>query len=177
MERQDKINALMDLIKSSDVDLGLDSTYTLEQFESDFDDASSVEEKRKVLEKALDNFADVSNPEVKETFLKFRNELEDYRLEMKKEADASCNMGIESGSFELYKCIKSIDNFVEGMTYYVKIDDVRGKYTEALGETPDAIKEYISNIKPLIWIISDNGIGTLKTKNVFLDNFSDYFQK
>jgi methionine synthase II (cobalamin-independent) len=96
---------------------------------------------------------------------------------MKKEADASCNMGIESGSFELYKCIKSIDNFVEGMTYYVKIDDVKSKYTEALGETPDAIKEYVSNIKPLIWIISDDGIGTLKTKNVFLENFSDYFQK
>ena len=176
MERQDKINALMDLIKSSDVDLGLDSTYTLEQFESDFDGVDSIEDKNKVLEKALDNF-DVFNPEVKETFLKFRNELEDYRLEMKKEADASCNMGIESGSFELYKCIKSIDNFVEGMTYYVKIDDVKSKYTEALGETPDAIKEYVSNIKPLIWIISDDGIGTLKTKNVFLENFSDYFQK
>jgi hypothetical protein len=176
MERQDKINALMDLIKSSDVDLGLDSTYTLEQFESDFDVADSIDDKNKVLEKALDNF-DVFDPEVKETLLKFRNEIKDYQLEMKKEEDLSCNKDIESGSCELYKCIKSINNFVEGMTYYVKIDDVRGKYTEALGETPDAIREYISNIKPLIWIISDNGIGTLKTKNVFLDNFSDYFQK
>jgi hypothetical protein len=176
MERQDKLNALMDLIKSSDVDLGLDSTYTLEQFESDFDVADSIDDKNKVLEKALDNF-DVFDPEVKETLLKFRNEIKDYQLEMKKEEDLSCNRDIESGSCELYKCIKSINNFVEGMTYYVKIDDVRGKYTEALGETPDAIKEYISNIKPLIWIISDNGIGTLKTKNVFLENFSDYFQK
>jgi methionine synthase II (cobalamin-independent) len=176
MERQDKLNRLMDLIKSSDVDLGLDSSYTLEQFESDFDGADSIEDKNKVLEKALDNF-DVTDSEVRETFLKFRNEIKDYQLEMKKEADASCNMGIESGSFELYKCIKSIDNFIEGMTYYVKIDDVKSKYTEALGETPDAIKEYVSNIKPLIWIISDDGIGTLKTKNVFLENFSDYFQK
>lgn len=176
MERQEKINALMDLIKSSDVELGLDSTYTLEQFESDFDGADSIEDKNKVLEKALDNF-DVTDSEVRETFLKFRNEIKDYQLEMKKEEDLSCNKDIESGSCELYKCIKSINNFVEGYNYYVKIDDVRGKYTEALGETPDAIKEYISNIKPLIWIISDNGIGTLKTKNVFLDNFSDYFQK
>ena len=176
MERQEKINALMDLIKSSDVELGLDSTYTLEQFESDFDGADSIEDKNKVLEKALDNF-DVTDSEVRETLLKFRNEIKDYQLEMKKEEDLSCNRDIDSGSCELYKCIKSINNFVEGMTYYVKIDDVRGKYTEALGETPDDIKEYISNIKPLIWIISDNGIGTLKTKNVFLDNFSDYFQK
>ena len=176
MERQDKINSLMDLIKSSDIDLGLDSTYTLEQFESDFDGADSIEDKNKVLEKALDNF-DVTDSEVRETLLKFRNEIKDYQLEMKKEEDLSCNRDIDSGSCELYKCIKSINNFVEDYNYYVKIDDVRGKYTEALGETPDAIKEYISNIKPLIWIISDNGIGTLKTKNVFLDNFSDYFQK
>jgi methionine synthase II (cobalamin-independent) len=170
MERQDKINRLMDLIKSSDVDLGLDSSYTLEQFESDFDGADSIEDKNKVLEKALDNFADVNEPEVKETFLKFRNHLEDYRLEMKKEVDASCNSDIESGSCELYKCIKSVDNFVEGYNYYVKIDDVRTKYIEALGEIPGAIKEYISNIKSLIWIISDNGIGTLKTKNIFTGN-------
>ena len=176
MERQDKINGLMNLIKSSDVDLGLDSSYTLEQFESDFDGADSIEDKNKVLEKALDNF-DVTDSEVRETFLKFRNEIKDYQLEMKKEEDLSCNRDIESGSCELYKCIKSINNFVEGYSYYVKIDDVRSKYTEALGGTPDAIKEYISNIKPLIWIISDNGIGTLKTKNVFLDNFPDYFQK
>ena len=176
MERQEKINALMDLIKSSDVELGLDSTYTLEQFESDFDGADSIDDKNKVLEKALDNF-DVTDPEVKETLLKFRNEIKDYQLEMKKEADLSCNKDIESGSCELYKCIKSINNFVEDYNYYVKIDDVRGKYTEALGETPDAIKEYISNIKPLIWIISDNGIGTLKMKNIFKENFSDYFKK
>ena len=151
MERQEKVNELTDFIKSHDVDLGLDPTYTLEQFESDFDLADSIEDKNKVLEKGLDNF-DVFTPGVKETFLKFRNEIKDYQLEIMKETDLSCNKDIDSGSCELYKCIKPINNFVEGMTYYVKIDE------------------------PLIWIISD-GIDTLKTKNVFLDNFSDYFQK
>lgn len=150
--------------------------YTIEQFELDFDEASSYEQKNEVILRSLD-LLDIKDIEVKETILKFRSEIKDYQLEMKKEADVSCNKDIESGSCELYKCIKSINNFVEGYNYYVKIDDVRTKYIEALGETPDAIKEYVSNIKPLIWIISDDGIGTLKTKNVFSDNFSDYFQK
>ena len=150
--------------------------YTIEQFESDFEEASTYDQKNDVILRSLD-LLDVKDIEVKETILKLRSELKDYQLEMKKEDDASCNMGIESGSFELYKCIKSIDNFVEGMTYYVKIDDVKSKYMDALGETPEAIKEYVSNIKPLIWIISDNGIGTLKMKNIFTENFSDYFKK
>ena len=150
--------------------------YTIEQFESDFEEASTYDQKNDVILRSLD-LLDVKDIDVKETILKLRSELKDYQLEMKKEDDASCNMGIESGSFELYKCIKSIDNFVEGMTYYVKIDDVKSKYMDALGEIPEAIKEYVSNIKPLIWIISDNGIGTLKMKNIFTENFSDYFKK
>jgi hypothetical protein len=150
--------------------------YTIEQFESDFEEASTYDQKNDVILRSLD-LMDIKDIEVTETILKLRNELKDYQLEMNKEEDASCNSGIESGSFELYKCIKSINNFVEGYSYYVKIDDVKSKYTDALGEVPEAIKEYVSNIKPLIWIISDNGIGTLKTKNIFLESFSDYFQK
>jgi len=150
--------------------------YTIEQFELDFDEASSYEQKNEVILRSLD-LLDIKDIEVKETILKFRSEIKDYQLEMNKEEDASCNSDIESGSCELYKCIKSVDNFVEGYNYYVKIDDVRTKYIEALGEIPGAIKEYISNIKPLICIISDGGIGTLKTKNIFTEKFSDYFQK
>jgi len=150
--------------------------YTIEQFELDFDEASTYEQKNEVILRSLD-LLDIKDIDVKETILKLRNELKDYQLEMNKEEDVSCNRDIESGSCELYKCIKSIDNLLEGYNYYVKIDDVKSKYTEALGDIPESIKEYIDSIKPLIWIISDNGIGTLKTKNVFTENFSDYFQK
>ena len=150
--------------------------YTIEQFESDFEEASSYEQKNEVILRSLD-LLDIRDIEVREVILKLRYELKDYQLEMNKEMDASCDRDIESGLCELYKCVKSFDSFVEGMTYYVNIDDVKSKYIEALGEIPDAIKEYVDNIKPLIWIISDNGIGTLKVKNVFTENFSDYFQK
>jgi methionine synthase II (cobalamin-independent) len=150
--------------------------YTIDQFESDFEEASSYDQKNEVILRSLD-LLDIRDIEVREVILKLRYELKDYQLEMNKEEDVSCNRDIESGSCELYKCIKSIDNLLEGYSYYVKIDDVKSKYTEALGDIPESIKEYIDSIKPLIWIISDNGIGTLKTKNVFLENFSDYFQK
>jgi hypothetical protein len=150
--------------------------YTIDQFESDFEEASSYDQKNEVILRSLD-LLDIRDIEVREVILKLRYELKDYQLEMNKEEDVSCNRDIESGSCELYKCIKSIDNLLEGYNYYVKIDDVKSKYTEALGDIPESIKEYIDSIKPLIWIISDNGIGTLKTKNVFTENFSDYFQK
>lgn len=150
--------------------------YTIDQFESDFEEASSYDQKNEVILRSLD-LLDIRDIEVREVILKLRYELKDYQLEMNKEEDVSCNRDIEAGSCELYKCIKSISNFVEGYSYYVKIDDVKSKYTEALGDIPESIKEYIDSIKPLIWIISDNGIGTLKTKNVFTENFSDYFQK
>ena len=157
-------------------DVELDSVYTLEQFESYFDLADNLVDKNNVISKAIDNL-DLSSLEVKKALLRFHIEVKYYKLEMNKEMDATCNRDIESGSFELYKCIKSIDNYVEGFSYYVKVDDVKSKYTEALGEVPDSMKEYIDSIKPLTWIISDNGIGTLKTKNIFLEKFSNYFQK
>ena len=42
--------------------------------------------------------------------------------------------------------------------------------------TPSKIKEYILGLKDLIWIVTDNGIGTLKKKNLITDfDFSKHF--
>ena len=38
------------------------------------------------------------------------------------------------------------------------------------------IKDYISSIKPITWVVNDNGMGTLKTKILFSGNLSDYFK-
>jgi hypothetical protein len=52
--------------------------YTVEQFEIDFDNSYSLESKREVLEKALDTF-DVSDSEIKETLLKYKESLKDLQ--------------------------------------------------------------------------------------------------
>ena len=65
--------------------------------------------------------------------------------------------------------------------YYVKIDDLAKQYQDAEGEIPEAIAEYVSKIKPLIWIVTDNGIGTLKSRDLFIEEvygkFDEHFTK
>ena len=46
-----------------------------------------------------------------------------------------------------------------------------------IGETNSTIQNMIDSIKPIYYIVVDDGIGTLKRKNIFSNNvdFSDYF--
>jgi hypothetical protein len=83
---------------------------------------------------------------------------------------------------ELDNCTKSVNEFVEGSNYYVQIDDVKSKYIESFENSyfyiSDAIKAYVEDIKPLIWIVTDNGIGSLKYKVLVTNsNFSEHFTK
>ena len=48
-----------------------------------------------------------------------------------------------------------------------------------IGETNSIIQNMIDSIKPIYYIVVDDGIGTLKRKNILSKNvdFSDYFIK
>lgn len=137
-----------------------------------------------IIEQMLDSKEiDFENEEVKESIREYRNQLEDYRNDFKIEQDKTCSEWIESGKCDIYLCKKDVDNlFVTGNRYYVRIDDTKSQYINNLSEVMDKLKpeviEKINSIKPLIWVIRDNGIGTLKEKNIFIfDNFKDYFEK
>ena len=158
--------------------------YTIEQFKADFDDIESIEGKQEILNKLLDSDIDFSDSDIKESLIEYKEKISDLKVIREVEEDFSINSKIESGDFELYTCIKSVVvnfcNYSEGSNYYVSIDDVKSKLVAIEGvEIPDAIKDYVKNIKPLIWIVNDNGIGTLKRKNIFLKDFdfSEYFTK
>lgn len=165
-----------------------ETEYTLDQFELDFEDASNLEIKREVLSKALDNF-DCSDPIVMETLSKYREELKDLKSDMDIEEDARCNKDIDSGVLELYTCIKEVNEFVVGQNYYVKTDSFSKSLGDKWSETGSAdILAKILSMKPLIWIYTDNGIGTLKRKSIFIDvtngemkdateSFSEHFVK
>jgi hypothetical protein len=149
--------------------------YTIEKFVEDFEDAQSPDAKQEVLLKLLDSDVDVV--EHKELLKEYKEQIQDIREQLNIEADAVINIEIEQGFMKLYTCTKSVGNYIEGSNYYVKIDDVKSKYTESFeGDVPDAIKDYFNSIKPLIWIVSDNGIGTLKYKRLVTDfDFSEHF--
>lgn len=157
--------------------------YTIEQFEIDFENSYTVESKREVLEKALDTF-DFSDSDIKEIILKYKDDLKDLQTEMKVEEDLKCKSDIENGVAQLYTCLKDYDglglSLSSGSNYYIHYDDVKNRYVPKGSEEdiPDFIKEYASNLKPLVSIYLDNGIGTLKYRSLFLEvDFENYFKK
>lgn len=161
--------------------------YTLEQFELDMENAS-IDQMDGFLTKAVDCF-DVSDPIVRETLLKYKEDLQDIREQMDLESDADISKGIEKGKFKLYKCIKDISWYNVGQNYYVHIDNpadfLSQKTISEVAGISDEASKYISSIAPLAWIVKDRGLGTLKKKYMFgltqsskgIDaDFSEYFE-
>jgi hypothetical protein len=156
-------------------------SYTLDIFEQEFNEAQSESAKQDVLNKLLDSDIDFTIPENKERMVEYRAQLQDYRQELKIQDDYLINLELEMfpGKWQLYTCIKDVNVCTTGNNYYVKIDDMAKEYRDA--EVPEAIADYISKIKPIIWIVTDNGIGTLKSRNLFAEEiygkFDDHFTK
>jgi hypothetical protein len=152
--------------------------YTLDTFEQEFSDAQSEKEKQDFFNKLLDSDVDFTIPENKERMVEYHTQLQDYRQELQIEEDNQINLELEMfpGKWQLYTCIKDINVCTSGKNYYVKIDDMSKQYQN--DEIPEygfdalAILAYISKMKPLIWIVTDDGIGTLKSKHLFTDMYS-----
>ena len=156
------------------------SKYTFEKFKEDFENANTPEGKQNALYNLLDSDIDVR--EYKDDIKEYRAQLQDLKNEMGVEEDASINAGIENGTFKLYECIEDFDQYKKGNRYYAKVDPIKERYTSALVgdgskyEVPAKIQEYINGLKDLIWIVTDEGIGTLKKKNLVRDfDFSKHF--
>jgi hypothetical protein len=176
--------------------------YTVEQFELDMENASSLSNKREVLEKALDSL----NPayidkDFKEALLKHKDELKDLKESMDVEESERCLKDVEDGKVILYKCIKEgCENYKPGHNYYIKVDDyakdLKANWSmDSVIPNPDietslkAISEIIGRMEPIIWIYSDNGIGSLMNKSSLVvpkdlfqsitkeNYFNTYFEK
>lgn len=156
--------------------------YTFEQFEFEFE-SGSEKEKEQAISKLLDSNIDISDPEIKEKLKEYRAQLQDYYNDLEIEGDKVCNEWIELGKAELYTCIKDLPQVgcLSSCSYYIRIDDIRGDYSEKLrGIDNPEIEKYISSLKNLHWIILDDGIGTLKYHRLFpseLGDFNNYFSK
>ena len=153
--------------------------YTIEQFIEDFDDAQTPDAKQSVFQKLTES--DIDLVDNKELLIEYKAQIQDLREQLDIEEDIKINDLIERGSMELYVCNKGVNEFVEGSSYYVMIDDVKSKYAESFATSyfyiPDDIKEYVENIKPLIWIVNDRGIGTLKFRTLINFEFAEHFTK
>jgi hypothetical protein len=154
--------------------------YTIEQFIEEFEEAQTPDAKQEAILRLLDS--DIDLVDNKELLIEYKAQIADLREQINIEEDIKINDLIDKGLMSLYTCTKSVNEFVEGSNYYVEIDDVKSKYTESFERSyfyiPDAIKEYVDNIKPLIWVVTDSGIGSLKYKVLVTDfDFSEHFNK
>lgn len=153
--------------------------YTYEKFKEDFEDAQTPEAKGEAIFALLDSDIDVK--EYKEDIQEYRAQLHDLKNQMEAEEDASINAGIENGTFKLYTCIEDVDQYKSGSRYYVKVDPIKERYTSSLVglgseyEVPAKIQEYVAGLKDLIWIVTDEGIGAFKKKNLVAGNAFEYF--
>jgi len=152
-------------------------TYTINQFEIDFDNAPNLESKHGVLTKALDIFDD-SDPDIKESLSNHKQQLMDLKSELAKEEDVKCNSDIDNGLVELYTCIKETPSGCKvGSRYYIRVDDLSSVLDEKWSAVAtDEMKEFISKMKPTIWVYMDSGIGTKKYREVLKGELIDYFE-
>ena len=152
---------------------------TLDKFEQDFNSSTSYEARRELLDQLMASDIDFSISENKESLKEYMEQAKDFKDELKREKDSLINQDIDDGKFQLYTCIKTSDNFTSGKNYYVKIDDLSKLYSDTqIGDLNKDLSDYIKSVKPLVWIVLDDGIGTLKRKELFdFDEFDLNFTK
>jgi hypothetical protein len=146
-----------------------------DKFYSEFEFAQTTDEKAKLIESFISN-NEVSDEDIKELQMQINDVIENSKIE----EDITISMEIEDCKYQLYTCIKTIDCYKSLVNYYVKVDDPKEFYiSTGIGETNSIIKDMINSIKPTYFIVVDDGIGTLKRKNIFPKDidFSNYFIK
>lgn len=155
----------------------------LDDFEKDFNNAYSLSSKERILEQLLSKNLDFSSDkdkleEYKESIKEYKAHLSDFKEALAIEEDSLINKEIDENLYTQYTCIDSIGDYVSGLNYYVFVDDVSESYQESgIDQVSDKLKEYINNIRPIYFIILDEGIGTLKRKTVFEGDFIKHFAK
>ena len=155
--------------------------YTIEQFENDFENAS-FNKKKELLDHAMETF-DMLDPGIKQILLEKSDEINDLRADMALEDNDRCVRDIESGSLDLFKCLENYDEYVKDQAYYAKFDDVKSDLMNKFSdlepsESLNTILLKIKEMNPIIYIYSDDGLGSLKKRKVFAGKtFSRYFEK
>ena len=165
---------------------------TSEELELEFENAPTLDDKYNLLNTAiitqLNTFMATGgeNDEFVKMDETIKNLFDDFKflqIDKEQEENKNCEEEIQNGKFEIYTCIKELPDFKcnIGDIRYIKIDDIASEYkSKGIDQISTEMAEYISNIEPIITIISDNGIGTLKFKKIFtkeIGDFNDYFKK
>lgn len=142
-------------------------------FEQRFMDALTIKEKIQIVEEIRES----NIPEFKPLIEDFSSVINELLEEETIEEDAKISSDIDNGKYQLYQCTEYIYPFIKGEYYFVRIDDMSSELREQWKDNmTEVLENYISNIKPVIWIVRDSGMGTRKSKVVFEQKFEDFFK-
>ncbi len=151
----------------------------IEYFETEFNDCDTISEKENLLQNFIKT-ANLSDTDIEEFVTECRMKINDIIETSAIEEDVTIDLEIQDCIYNLYTCEESFGDYQSGSNYYVKSVDLADVYRKTgIGETNTLIQDMIDSIKPIYWIVTDDGLGTLKRKNIFpkeLD-FSKFFTK
>lgn len=147
-----------------------------EKFELEFNASDTIAEKQQIIRDFIESSVDSNTLEVEEFVTECKSKINDILQQESIEQDILINIGIENGNYVLYRCINSIESYKKDSNYYVKALDIADDYRKTgIGETNKLINDLINSIKPIYWIVVDDGIGSLKRKIILPENVD--FQK
>ena len=151
----------------------------IEYFEKEFNDCDTISEKENLLQEFIKT-TNLSDPDIEELVTECRMKINDIIESSAIEEDVTIDLEIQDGGYNLYTCDESFSDYQAGSNYYIKSVDLADVYRKTgIVETNTEIQNMIDSIKPIYWIVTDDGLGTLKRKNIFpkeLD-FSKFFTK
>jgi len=168
---------------------------TANELELAFENAPTLDDKEKVLNSAiieqLNTFVTapidlIQSDEFVKLDESIKNLYDEFRflqVDKQQEENNRCEEEIQEGKYQLYTCLKEIPDFKcnVGDYKYIKIDDIASDYkSKGVDQISPEMADYVANIEPIITIISDNSIGSLKFKKIFtkkIGDFNDYFVK
>ena len=129
-----------------------------------------MDEKIKLLESFISG-NDISDDDLKELQLQINDVIEQNAIE----EDLIISMEIEDSKYKLHTCVNEYYPYNKGVNYYIKIDDPKEFYQNIIRY----LNNHSNSIKPIYYIVVDDGIGKLKRKNILPKDieFSKHFTK
>jgi hypothetical protein len=142
----------------------------IEKFKLEFDLAQTDDIKKELLVNILD-YDDIKQHKELLNNPKYKRFLIDIQNKTRIDSDTYVNNKIESGSYESYTCIKSVDEYIEGLEYYVNIKENSSEMTEVFNDFRDVS---ISD-DSFVWIVTERN--SLKYEKMVVDfKFFEYFE-
>lgn len=137
-----------------------------------FQESETLKERQEIVKEMMG----LGLPEFDEDISEFSEIVNDEILEIKNQENLRILNDIDEGKYGLYRCVVPTGPFRKSEEYRVRIDDMKSELMESWKDNmTEVIEKYINSIVSVVWIVVDDGLGTLKRKIRFDGNLEEHF--